>query len=1347
MRSISQPSPLKWALIKPFIRLLSKLAVVREVRGETEHRTGVYTPVHEDSSTVSTKQFSTTVAFGTKSIVLCLLFTYANPVYAIPPPETLAFLGGSLVYSGLIVIGLISIFFKYIWIKTKLYMLWRLYQPWIIFILILSIFALGFSSIPSIGIRNTPVTVQMIKHWKERNSQFVFIDLRDSSEYDKIHIAGALNFPAGTGLNDYLKKNTDKKIILYCDNGFKSATLSWLDADQNLLKQVHHEKRLFYFPDGLYQFMTLGEQSPAPVVINVPWEYTQYLLKKAPFMLLPFQEDKQALAQYQQIVSKQDIPIMSYQQSHDALAEQLNNKFKSVNSYFTSNNQIQPFPITSFVMVLGILFATMLFIRRKELLRSLFAETSAWYQWANVLISLIMTVPTIAFSMQLAIPFDVYLYKVDPNLPMNAAYLIPIYTLFVLVLGIHLMYPKKKRLDFLRYQLNAVFAPTQSKLTVRQISWKVILIPSTCLYVLYLIPLSLSSMFIISIFLLVPIVVDLLLYMLIYQFKNTDKQALSLLQQCHYDCAPEGNSFIQINTNSERSLGTIQLTIEHQPLYLGLFTSEIINSNKSNQSASFQEEYDLKEGKLTKLSGITRNLLLLFQQDIEFTVDQEYRIILIKLHHNYHDSRVLNRHILLKHYQMLPGLIQDQRFTSLPLQETFANPTPLLLSILKQRWSDEGGCLKALRKLGLLIKKKEITQEQFIAFCNQIYIDNALEQAIFSSNKLLTWIRNKVVRLQFHLATESILQDYHMLIAPKTQLRIMKLTEYLHQPLSVWELQRILKRALTALYKQSTMWQFYSSLLHQNAFRQLQIAATKTSSNISELLHSSFAEPQSLAITSYYELSDQANFKINLKQKANIHDSFLNTEYVRTHLRQSQLKEWQLINLLVEKLTQQLELPLSLSYLTMNEFRSLPKKRSILIDLLKDRYTIWKLRNEYQFPSTFSFHDIEQMPLNTAEQITNIQPQSLAIRVAGKQHICTGTAVVFKEGLNLETLSRCTILIADNLLPEQIIACQHIKGVILKQGGYLSHSAIIAREKNMVMIAQFPITTLNDKIKLIISGNQVNILKNKVLDWDFLEEQKDNTAIGNKAQRLALLSHNRFNIPESIILKHNTIKTIYDLVSSSSEHPLWQEYYGELKQLFDLVATDTPIIVRSSTNVEDSSAYSYAGIFYSQANIHNMDKFISAICSSWENMVKRRTIVKEYSGENELNLHLIIQPYIKGQAGGVLFTESETPDLMCVEVASNGIEGVTEGNGALASLHINAQGQTFYEQGEKNILNKKQYQDLYHLGRQLETLFGKAQDIEWIIADQQLYVIQCRDISEKARLIEHPIIDRASHEL
>ncbi|MCW8423809.1 palindromic element RPE1 domain-containing protein [Legionella anisa] len=52
------------------MRPLSKLAEGSEVRGDAEHRTGVYTPVHEDSSTASTKQFTSSVEFEKRSIIV-----------------------------------------------------------------------------------------------------------------------------------------------------------------------------------------------------------------------------------------------------------------------------------------------------------------------------------------------------------------------------------------------------------------------------------------------------------------------------------------------------------------------------------------------------------------------------------------------------------------------------------------------------------------------------------------------------------------------------------------------------------------------------------------------------------------------------------------------------------------------------------------------------------------------------------------------------------------------------------------------------------------------------------------------------------------------------------------------------------------------------------------------------------------------------------------------------------------------------------------------------------------------------------------------------------------------------
>ena len=50
------------------IRPLSKLSAESKLRGDSERRTGVYTQVHEDSSTESTKQVASADGFGKRSI-------------------------------------------------------------------------------------------------------------------------------------------------------------------------------------------------------------------------------------------------------------------------------------------------------------------------------------------------------------------------------------------------------------------------------------------------------------------------------------------------------------------------------------------------------------------------------------------------------------------------------------------------------------------------------------------------------------------------------------------------------------------------------------------------------------------------------------------------------------------------------------------------------------------------------------------------------------------------------------------------------------------------------------------------------------------------------------------------------------------------------------------------------------------------------------------------------------------------------------------------------------------------------------------------------------------------------
>ena len=188
--------------------------------------------------------------FLKRFVVVCILASYVQSVYAIPPPETLALLGGSLIYPGILIVGVLSLLLKYIWVKTKLYLVWRLYLGRVVcFVFILAL----FFSIPLFNqwVNNHPVSIKTIKSWQQSDSKPVFIDLRNNVSYEKIHLLGAINFPNGSGLTQYLITHPSKRMILYCESGVRSANLIGLYVDPSVLKQALNENRLFMPTDGV----------------------------------------------------------------------------------------------------------------------------------------------------------------------------------------------------------------------------------------------------------------------------------------------------------------------------------------------------------------------------------------------------------------------------------------------------------------------------------------------------------------------------------------------------------------------------------------------------------------------------------------------------------------------------------------------------------------------------------------------------------------------------------------------------------------------------------------------------------------------------------------------------------------------------------------------------------------------------------------------------------------------------------------------------------------------------------------------------------------------------------------
>jgi len=70
--------------------------------------------------------------------------------------------------------------------------------------------------------KNPPVTIQELTKMKEDQEDFQLIDVRESYEYNTRNIGGEL-IPLGEILKNIDKISRDKKVIIYCRSGARSA--------------------------------------------------------------------------------------------------------------------------------------------------------------------------------------------------------------------------------------------------------------------------------------------------------------------------------------------------------------------------------------------------------------------------------------------------------------------------------------------------------------------------------------------------------------------------------------------------------------------------------------------------------------------------------------------------------------------------------------------------------------------------------------------------------------------------------------------------------------------------------------------------------------------------------------------------------------------------------------------------------------------------------------------------------------------------------------------------------------------------------------------------------------------
>lgn len=115
--------------------------------------------------------------------------------------------------------------------------------------------------------------VKQVKHWLDRN-EILLVDVRETSEYDKEHIAGALLLPLSSFEADMFPKLPGKKVVLHCAVGKRSEAAGKMLIKEGRTGVIHMTGGIVAWKAAGYatevQLEPQDEEKPEPVFLCPP---------------------------------------------------------------------------------------------------------------------------------------------------------------------------------------------------------------------------------------------------------------------------------------------------------------------------------------------------------------------------------------------------------------------------------------------------------------------------------------------------------------------------------------------------------------------------------------------------------------------------------------------------------------------------------------------------------------------------------------------------------------------------------------------------------------------------------------------------------------------------------------------------------------------------------------------------------------------------------------------------------------------------------------------------------------------------------------------------------------------
>lgn len=236
-------------------------------------------------------------------------------------------------------------------------------------------------------------------------------------------------------------------------------------------------------------------------------------------------------------------------------------------------------------------------------------------------------------------------------------------------------------------------------------------------------------------------------------------------------------------------------------------------------------------------------------------------------------------------------------------------------------------------------------------------------------------------------------------------------------------------------------------------------------------------------------------------------------------------------------------------------------------------------------------------------------------------------------------------------------------------------------------------------------------------------DSEDQFNAGGKGGTLALLFKAGYPVPDGFIV----------LPDSFEDDDLRPEAWAQVDEQLARLRRDGEgsfFAVRSSALSEDSAKASFAGEFDTVLDVSSDDEIRDAIhavrISRHSERVKAYSQVKGLDPNHEMAV--VVQRLVRADISGVLFTADPVTGSSAT-MTGNFVHGMGD---KLVSGESDAYGFTFkrpdgeYEGPEEL---SPVVEGLYNLGISLEETQDHPQDIEWAVADGELYLLQSRPIT------------------